>query len=49
VYVETDPETLRARNRAREHVVPERVIDKLLAKWSVPTLIEAHQVMTVVQ
>jgi predicted kinase len=48
VYVETEPETLRARNRDREHVVPERVIDKLLAKWSVPSLTEAHEVITVV-
>ncbi len=44
VYVEVDEEALRAQNRERAHAVPERVIEKLLGKWQVPTLDEAHHI-----
>jgi putative nucleotidyltransferase with HDIG domain len=44
VYVEAPEPTLRAQNRARKAVVPDRVIDALLDRWEVPDRSEAHEV-----
>ncbi len=44
VYVESSPEVLRRRNRSRERPVPEQVVERLLDRWEVPDLTEAHQV-----
>lgn len=48
VYVEAPEDALRARNRERAAPVPERVLDKLIAKWTVPDRTEAHTVEWVV-
>jgi predicted kinase len=44
VYVEADEATIRARNAARRHPVPERVFGRLLSRWTVPRFTEAHDV-----
>lgn len=44
VYVEASEDDLWERNRTREEPVPERVLDRLLDKWEVPDLTEAHAV-----
>jgi predicted kinase len=44
VYVEVPEVALRAQNRGRRAVVPERVIDALLERWEVPDVTEAHEV-----
>jgi predicted kinase len=44
VYVEADADQWRAQNRAREQPVPDAVLDKLLDRWEVPDLTEAHAV-----
>jgi predicted kinase len=44
VYVEASEQQLLQQNRGRLSPVPERVIEKLLARWQVPDLTEAHQV-----
>jgi tRNA uridine 5-carbamoylmethylation protein Kti12 len=36
--------TLLVQNREREHAVPEQAIERLLQRWEVPDLTEAHQV-----
>ncbi|MFO0810174.1 MAG: AAA family ATPase [Gemmataceae bacterium] len=48
VYRETTAERLRARNRARSRPVPERVIARLLERWEMPDVTEAHAVEYVV-
>jgi predicted kinase len=48
VYVEVPEETLRAQNRQRESAVPEPVIERLLDRWEVPELGEAHEVSYVI-
>ncbi len=48
VYVETDPESLARRNRARERQVPGSAIERMLRRWEVPDLTEAHEVVTAV-
>lgn len=35
---------IRKQNRARQNVVPDAVIDRMIAKWEPPTLLEAHEV-----
>ena len=45
VYVEVPESTLRARNRAREAAVPDRVIDRLLRRWELPDRTEAHELV----
>jgi predicted kinase len=45
VHVETTEPELRARNRARQRQVPDSVIDRLLERWEVPDLTEAHEVV----
>jgi predicted kinase len=47
VYVETDHDNLWKQNKARKNAVPETVINKLLNKWEVPDLTEAHEVIYV--
>jgi predicted kinase len=42
VYVETSPADQHARNRARRDPVPAGVLDRMLARWSVPDPSEAH-------
>jgi predicted kinase len=44
VYVEAEPGTWRTQNRARERPVQDAVLDKLLERWEVPDLTEAHAV-----
>ncbi len=44
VYVEASEERLFAQNRARDFGVPPVVIHKLLSRWEVPDLTEAHRV-----
>jgi predicted kinase len=44
VYVEANEPTIHARNGARQHPVPGRVLDRLLTRWTVPCLTEAHDV-----
>jgi len=48
VYVEVSPARLSAQNCNRAVPVPERVIERLLARWDVPDLTEAHRVDYVV-
>jgi len=43
-YVEVPEATLRAQNRARKAVVPDRAIDAMLEHWEVPDRSEAHEV-----
>ena len=38
------PTVSRAGNREREHPVPWSVITRLLTRWTLPSLLEAHQV-----
>ncbi len=49
VYLETSAETLFAQNRARTASVPAHIIQKLMTRWEVPDLTEAHQVDWIVQ
>lgn len=44
VYVEAPAPALFAQNRARARSVPEAVIERLLGRWEVPDLTEAHEV-----
>jgi predicted kinase len=44
VYVEQSAEKLYQQNRERQWPVPESALDKMLARWEVPDLTEAHQV-----
>ncbi len=44
IYIEPSAETLTQQNRERNWPVPESAINKMLARWEVPDLTEAHQV-----
>jgi predicted kinase len=44
VYVEAPAARLFEQNREREHPVPTSVIERLIGRWEVPDLTEAHQV-----
>jgi putative nucleotidyltransferase with HDIG domain len=44
VYVEAPAEKLFDQNRAREARVPKNVIERMMDRWEVPTLAEAHEV-----
>jgi len=44
VYVEASPSTLYQRNSARETPVPAAVITRLMDRWEIPDLTEAHRV-----
>ena len=48
VYVEPSPDVLFAQNKSRQARVPEKVIRRMMHKWEVPDLTEAHQVDYVV-
>jgi predicted kinase len=48
VALEASPETLAARNAARERPLPESVLERLAERWEPPTVLEAHSVRTVV-
>jgi len=48
VYLETSAENLFDRNRNRQHAVPDRVLEKLIAAWELPGFDEAHEVVFVV-
>ena len=48
VYVEVSPDRLFTQNAEREHPVPTGAIERLLGRWEVPDLTEAHQVDLVV-
>jgi predicted kinase len=45
VYVESPASRLFQQNRGRERTVPEEVLLRLLRRWTVPTLLEAHEVL----
>jgi len=47
VYVEGSIDLIAERNRNREKVVPDKIMKKLMNRWTVPTLVEAHAVETV--
>jgi predicted kinase len=49
VYLETSEELLFAQNRARTASVPAHIIHKLITRWEVPDLTEAHRVDWFVQ
>jgi tRNA uridine 5-carbamoylmethylation protein Kti12 len=43
-YVEATREALWRQNRSRRNPVPEAVIRRLMARWEVPSLMEADEV-----
>ncbi len=45
VYLEVTPERQREQNRQRAKAVPQKVIDKLLRRWEMPDLTEAHELI----
>lgn len=47
VHIEAPRATLLARNRARARCVPPEVIERLLSRWEVPDISEAHEVLHV--
>jgi predicted kinase len=47
VYIESSAEVLFSQNRARQAMVPSTVIGRLLDRWEVPDLTEAHEVVYV--
>lgn len=47
VHVEAPEPELRVRNRGRAKVVPDAVIDRLLDRWEIPELTEAHEIVWV--
>ena len=49
VYVEASPDVLFPQNRQRPAPVPEKVIERLMDRWEVPDLTEAHQVDWIVR
>jgi predicted kinase len=49
VYLEVPEAVLLRQNRQRAHAVPAAVIERLLDRWEVPDLTEAHQVEYVVR
>jgi predicted kinase len=49
VYVETTEAELRQRNRQRARGVPEKAVAKMLDRWEVPDMTEAHQVEWIVR
>ena len=48
VYVESSFGSLFAQNASRRSIVPPSVIHRLLDRWTVPDLTEAHEVQYVV-
>ena len=49
VYLEAGEQKLYRQNREREEGVPASVMQKMLARWEVPDVTEAHRVDWVVQ
>lgn len=49
VYVEKPYDVWRKQNRSREHMLPEDVLDKMLAKFEIPQLTEAHEVEYIIE
>ena len=47
VYVEAPAARLYEQNRDRAHPVPEAILERLLDRWEVPDLTEAHAVHVV--
>lgn len=48
VYVEAPAALLLDQNRQRAQAVPARVLDKLIRRWTVPTVREAHTLVLAV-
>lgn len=48
VYVEAPAKNLLLQNKGREHVVPNVVMERLINKWEVPVITEAHEIKYVV-
>lgn len=48
VYLEVPEQTLFAQNRRREAIVPQRVLERMIDRWEVPTPTEAHEVEWIV-
>ena len=44
VYLEASEAVLQARNSGREHPVPAAAIERMLRRWDMPDITEAHQV-----
>ena len=44
IYLSTEYDSLIKRNQGRDTMVPEAIINKLIAKLEVPDITEAHQV-----
>ena len=44
VYVEASHDMLFAQNRSRKGAVPEGAIERMMDRWEVPDLTEAHEV-----
>ena len=44
-YIEVPPETLFAQNRAREAIVPDAAMERMIDAWEPPSPTEAHQVI----
>ena len=49
VYLETSAEKLFEQNRSRDASVPNAVINKLISRWEMPDLTEAHQIDLICQ
>jgi predicted kinase len=43
-YLEVGPSEQRRRNASRQRAVPESVVRRMLERWEVPDLTEAHEV-----
>jgi predicted kinase len=44
VYLEASPQVQQLRNRSRVAQVPQKVIDRMIDRLEIPSIIEAHQV-----
>ena len=44
VHMEAPPEVLRQRNRERSAPVPDKAVQRMIERWEVPDLTEAHEV-----
>lgn len=45
VYVEVPAAQLFSQNRSREAAVPEAALARMIGRWEVPTLVEAHEIV----
>jgi len=46
VYLEAPEAILRERNQSRSEPVPARAIERMLNRWTIPSLVDAHEVVT---